>query len=188
MSQPTLLSIQALIMLGPYLTNSGRYLDAWTLFGTTIRAAQSLGLHRNPRFLDPVPILRESALRRKLWWWMLHVDQEYSMVLGRPLGISGIGDCPFPEPLTTDPAMLRAGECFDQLTVLGRQILSSQQLTDGRIDQLSDWLTGLLDMLPDEIRFDESWLSDHGAVPVSPTDEYAAGKLHRHSPGFMYKY
>ncbi|KAK5296690.1 hypothetical protein LTR16_000219 [Cryomyces antarcticus] len=56
-NSPTLLSIQTLILIGPYLTNSGRFLDAWTLFGTTIRLAHSIGLHRNPRFLDPAPPL-----------------------------------------------------------------------------------------------------------------------------------
>lgn len=30
LSQPTLVAIQALVMTGPYLTNSGRFLDAWT--------------------------------------------------------------------------------------------------------------------------------------------------------------
>ncbi|KAK5019467.1 hypothetical protein LTR39_000352, partial [Cryomyces antarcticus] len=41
-NSPTLLSIQTLILIGPYLTNSGRFLDAWTLFGTTIRLAHSI--------------------------------------------------------------------------------------------------------------------------------------------------
>jgi len=163
-------------MLGPYLTNSGRLSDAWTLFGTTIRAAQSLGLHRDPRFLNPTPSLRESALRKKLWWWMLHMDQHYSLTLGRPLGISGIGDCPFVEPLTTEPAVLRTGECVNHLTVLGRQILSSAQLTSSRIDQLSDKLLSILDMLPDEMQFNDSWLADPSNIPESPLDEHAVGE------------
>ena len=43
MNRPTLLAIETLIMIGPYLTNSGRFLDAWALFGLTIRLAQSIG-------------------------------------------------------------------------------------------------------------------------------------------------
>lgn len=43
MNRPTLLAIQTLIMIGPYLTNSGKFLDAWALFGVTIRLAQSIG-------------------------------------------------------------------------------------------------------------------------------------------------
>jgi len=164
-------------MLGPYLTNTGRLLDAWTLFGLTVRAAHSIGLHRNCRLLNPSPSLQETSLRRKLWWWILHMDSQYSIILGRPLGISSIGDCPFPEPLTTDPAMLRIGECTDQLTVLTRQILSSPQLTSSRIDQISDRLLGLLDMLPDEMQFDRSWISDPSTIPRSPLDEHSAGKM-----------
>ena len=163
-------------MLGPYLTNSGRFSDAWTLFGTTIRAAHSLGLHRNPRYLNLTPSLRESGLRKKLWWWMLHMDQHYSMTLGRPLGISGIGDCPFGEPLTTEPAILRIEECIRHLTVLGRQILSSAQLTSSRIDQFSDKLLSILDMLPDEMQFDDSWTADPSRIPTSPLDEHAVGR------------
>lgn len=43
LNRPTLLGIQTLIMIGPYLTNSGKFLDAWALFGTTIRLAHSIG-------------------------------------------------------------------------------------------------------------------------------------------------
>ncbi len=43
MNRPSLLGIQTLIMIGPYLTNAGKFLDAWALFGTTIRLAQSIG-------------------------------------------------------------------------------------------------------------------------------------------------
>lgn len=43
MSRPTLLAIETLIMIGPYLTNSGKFLDAWALFGVTIRLAHSIG-------------------------------------------------------------------------------------------------------------------------------------------------
>lgn len=42
-NQPKFLIVQTLVMMGPYLTNSGRFLDAWTLFGITIRIAQSIG-------------------------------------------------------------------------------------------------------------------------------------------------
>jgi mannose-1-phosphate guanylyltransferase len=43
MNRPTLLVIETLVMIGPYLTNSGKFLDAWALFGVTIRLAQSIG-------------------------------------------------------------------------------------------------------------------------------------------------
>jgi hypothetical protein len=32
-----------LLLMGPYLINCGKFLDAWTLFGTTVRLAHSMG-------------------------------------------------------------------------------------------------------------------------------------------------
>lgn len=43
LNRPTLLTIQTLIMMGPYLTNCGKFLDASALFGVTVRLAQSIG-------------------------------------------------------------------------------------------------------------------------------------------------
>lgn len=175
-NRPTLKCIQTLMMLAPYLTNSGRFLDAWTLSGTTIRLAHSMGLHRNPRFLDPAPSLRDSMARKHLWWWLLHLDQQYAMTLGRPLGISGIGDCPPPDPLTTDPVALRLCEFFDQLTILGRQILSSSQLTNSRVDMFTDRLIALWDTMPDSLQFNRSWIEEQKALPDWPMEIQAASK------------
>ncbi|KAM0720357.1 hypothetical protein Q7P37_004493 [Cladosporium fusiforme] len=175
MSQPTLLGIQTLVMMGPYLTNSGRFLDAWTLFGTTIRLAHSIGLHRDPRFLDPVPPLRECLIRRTLWWWMLHMDQQYSVTLGRPLGISGIGDCPPPESLTTNQTVLRLGEFVNHFTILARQILSSDGLMSvSRIDEFTDKLLGLWDTMPESLQFNESWAQKETKRPEWPLDVMSA--------------
>lgn len=177
MNTPTLLAIQTLIMIGPYLTNSGRFLDAWTLFGTTIRMAHSIGLHRDPKFLDPAPPLRESTIRRTLWWWMLHMDQQYSVTLGRPLGISGVGDCPPPEPLTTNPTILRLGEFIDHFTIHARQILSTDGLMNvGKIDEFTDKLLGLWDTMPEALQFNESWLRDQTPLPDWPLEVMSASK------------
>ena len=177
MNRPTLLAIQTLLMMGPYLTNSGRFLDAWTLFGTTIRLAHSIGLHRNPRFLDPVPSLRECTVRQSLWWWMLHLDQQYSVTLGRPLGISGYGDCPPPEPLTTNPTVLRLAEFVDHFTILSRQILSSDgMMTVSKIDEYTDKLVGLWDTMPASLQFNESWLRPDVTLPEWPLEMMSASE------------
>lgn len=175
LSRPTLWSLQALLIVGPYLTNSGRFLDAWSMFGLTIRLAQSLGLHRNPKYLNPVPDLRQCIIRSNTWWWMLHTDQLYSMTLGRPLGISGIGDCLPAEPLTTDPSVLRLGEFVDTLTILARQILSSSQLTDARIDLFTDKLISLWDTMPVTLQFNEGWSDPGKLLPDYPMCVTAAG-------------
>ena len=177
LNTPTLLGIQTLVMMGPYLTNTGRFLDAWTLFGTTIRLAHSMGLHRNPKFLDPVPPLRECMIRRTLWWWMLQMDQQYSVTLGRPLGISGIGDCPPPEPLTTNQTVLRLGEFANHFTIVARQILSSDgMMSVGKIDEYTDKLLGLWDTMPETLQFNESWTRAETALPEWPLDVMSASK------------
>lgn len=197
LNRPTLLCIQTLIMIGPYLTNGGRFLDAWALFGITVRLAHSIGrkyylsgarcprltisVHRNPKYLDPAPPLRECSTRQALWWWMLHMDQQYSMTLGRPLGISGIGDCPPPEPLTTNPTILRLSEYINAFTILARQILSSDRLTTQKIDEYTDKLLALRDTLPRIIQFDSSWNDAQKPIPDWPLDAQAAvfhGKTH----------
>lgn len=98
------------------------------------------------------------------------------MTLGRPLGISGIGDCPTPEPLTTNPAVLRLGEFVDQLTIWARQILGSNQLSDTKIDMFTDKLIALWDTIPDTLQFNESWIQEETQIPEWPLDAMAASK------------
>jgi hypothetical protein len=176
MHKPSLLAVESLIMIGPFLSNSGRFLDAWTLFGTTIRVAQAIGLHRHPKYLDPAPASeRECSIRQTLWWWMLHMDEQYSMVLGRPLGLSGIGDCSPPHELTTNPHMLRLGEYINHFTILARQILSSDRMSNAKIDEFTDSLVRLLDTMPEPLQFDKSWLDVTRDLPEWPLGAMAAG-------------
>lgn len=182
MSQPTLLGLQTMIMMGPYLNNSDRYLDGWTLFGTTIRLAHSIGLHRTPKFLSTVPDPPKCALRQTLWWWMLHMDQQYAVTLGRPLGISGLGDCPPPHPLTTDTTMLRLNEFTHQYTLLARQILSSDGLMSvGKIDDFTKQLLDLWDTMPDTLHFNESWSRKSTVLPEWPLEVISTSKSPQHA-------
>jgi hypothetical protein len=136
-----------------------------------------MGLHRNPKFIDPVPPLRECMIRRTLWWWMLHMDQQYSVTLGRPLGISGIGDCPPPEPLTTNTTVLRLGEFVNHFTIVARQILGSDGLMSvGRIDEFTDKLLGLWDTMPEKLQFNESWTRPETVLPEWPLDVMSASE------------
>jgi len=105
------------------------------------------------------------------------MDQEYSMTLGRPLGISGIGDCPPPLELTTDTRMLRFGEFVNHFTLLARQILSSDRLTNPRIDEFTDLLKGLLETMPEMLQFDETWLDEGKEIPEWPLGAMAAGSF-----------
>ncbi|KAK1573566.1 fungal-specific transcription factor domain-containing protein [Colletotrichum navitas] len=65
-----LLQALAIYMAGLRLHNPGRGL--WTLNGLAIRAAQSIGLHRDGTRLGLGPF--ESEIRRRLWWHLLGRD------------------------------------------------------------------------------------------------------------------
>ncbi|RMZ68569.1 fungal specific transcription factor [Pyrenophora seminiperda CCB06] len=180
MHKPSLLAIQVLVMIGKYLTNTGKYLDAFTLFGTTIRLAHAIGLHCHSKYLDPSPpTVRDVSKRQKIWWYMLRIDEEFSMTLGRPLGISGIGTCSWPQELATDPNVLRFGEYINRFTLLARQILSSDRLTNPRIDEFTDAVWALSDTLPDTLRFEDSWANPEITLPLGswPLSAMAAGML-----------
>ena len=108
---------------------------------------------------------------------MLHTDQHYSVTLGRPLGISGLGDCPLPEPLTTNPTTLRLGEFVDHFTVLARQILGSDgMMSVSRIDEFTDKLLGLWDTMPESLQFNESWSRAETTLPEWPLSVMSASK------------
>lgn len=103
------------------------------------------------------------------------MDEQYSITLGRPLGISALGDCPPPHELTTDPQMLRLGAYINNFTILARQILSSDRLSNAKIDKFTDLLLGLLDTMPEMLQFQQSWLGDNKDLPEWPLGAMAAG-------------
>jgi len=111
------------------------------------------------------------------------MDQQYSVTLGRPLGISGLGDCPPPEPLTTNPTILRLGEFVDHFTIVARQVLGSDGLMNvPRIDEFTDKLLGLWDTMPEALQFNESWLRQDIPLPEWPLEVMSASKSAGTSP------
>lgn len=110
------------------------------------------------------------------------MDQQYSVTLGRPLGISGIGDCPPPEPLTTNQTVLRLGEFVNHFTIVARQILSSDgMMSVGKIDEFTDKLLGLWDTMPETLQFNESWTRAETVLPDWPLDVMSASKYPKRS-------
>ncbi|KAL8695088.1 MAG: hypothetical protein Q9218_000366 [Villophora microphyllina] len=151
-----------------------KFLDGWALFGTTVRLAQSIGLHRDPDRLNPPVPAKEAAARRSLWWWIMYMDQQYSITLGRPLGISSMGDCPPPEPLVPDPVVQSLSTYMSQFTILTRQILSAGHLNALQIDDFTEQLFALKHTLPSIVQFDETWLNGDKPIPGWPLDLQAA--------------
>ena len=138
-------------------------------------------VHRDPAQLNPPPPLGEVMARKNIWWWMLHMDQQYSMTLGRPLGISSMGDCPAPELLIPNPVIQSLSNYIGQFTILSRQIMSAGYLNNHQIDLYTDQLLALKETLPELILFDETWLDEQKLLPPWPLDAQAAvfyGKTH----------
>lgn len=138
-------------------------------------------VHRDPKLLNPPAPPEQITVRKNLWWWMLHLDQQYSVALGRPLGISSMGDCPPPEPLVADPIVQSLSNYINQYTLLARQILSAGYLNNEQIDLFTDQLIGLKRSLPEPVSFDQSWLNHDKPLPPWPLDVQAAafhGKTH----------
>lgn len=105
------------------------------------------------------------------------MDQHYSMALGRPLAISSIGDCPAPDPISTEPLAQSISNYIPQFTILARQILSAEYLGNEQIDSFSHELFALKQTLPEAVNFNETWLNKEKTVPGWPLD-IQAGMLH----------
>ena len=131
--------------------------------------------------MDPAASSEVAASRKALWWSMIHIDQQYSLTLGRPLGISSIGDCPKPEPQILDTTARSLSVFFDNFSILGRQILSTAYMTDQHIDDFTEQFLLLQSTLPEILRFNALWLDKERSVPPWPHDAQAAlvhAKLH----------
>lgn len=102
------------------------------------------------------------------------MDQQYAITLGRPLGISSMGDCPPPEPLVQDPLVQSLSNYISQFTILTRQILSSGYLNAHQIDEFTEQLFALKRTLPSIVQFDETWLNPDKPIPGWPLDMQAA--------------
>jgi len=112
------------------------------------------------------------------------MDMQYSMSLGRPLGISSMGDCPAPEPIARDPLNQSLSNYLAQFSILGRQILSAAYSSNEQIDSFTDQLLALFDTLPDMVRFDVTWLDKQKPLPEWPLD-VQAGILHAQLHNFL---
>lgn len=67
LSNPTIYTIQAQILVNVYLLNSERAADAWSQTGSLIRQCIAMGLHVDPAILDPRISLRDAEIRRRVW-------------------------------------------------------------------------------------------------------------------------
>ncbi|OOO06197.1 hypothetical protein OAory_01018580 [Aspergillus oryzae] len=82
--RPSLDVVQALLVLDNMFQNNGQSDAAWALLGTTVRLAQTIGLHTE-RSIAYLP--QYMQLKAKTLWYVLAVDPYCSL---RNLGLSGL--------------------------------------------------------------------------------------------------
>lgn len=81
------------------LHNSEAY-PLWNLMGTTIRLAQSQGLHRDGTNLGLPPF--EVEMRRRLWWYIVTLDARLTEIIGGESSVPKSMDASLPSNLNDD--------------------------------------------------------------------------------------
>ncbi|ORY28500.1 fungal-specific transcription factor domain-domain-containing protein [Naematelia encephala] len=98
--QATIATVQALHLCGTFILNDNRSDGTetfWPLLGIAIKAAQSLGLHRDGEAFGLTGYQVEE--RRQVYWELLSHDRLQALSFGRPVGTSNKHcDTKFPEP------------------------------------------------------------------------------------------
>ncbi|KAJ5139175.1 Transcription factor [Penicillium bovifimosum] len=81
--------IQAKALIGHCLRNNLDTNSAWILMGSTIRLAQSIGLHEETAS-DTQSSTSEQFQRRRLWWMLLWQDTFLSFTYDRPPNVNNL--------------------------------------------------------------------------------------------------
>lgn len=84
LSNPTIYTIQAQVLINTYLYASERAADVWALIGSLVRQCIALGLHVDPVSMDPNVSMRDAEIRRRIWWSVAGLDALTSVLFGRP--------------------------------------------------------------------------------------------------------
>ncbi|CRG83371.1 hypothetical protein PISL3812_00722 [Talaromyces islandicus] len=87
------------LLLTSMLNNSEAY-PLWTLMGTTIRLAQSQGLHRDGTNLGVS--LFEMEMRRRLWWYVVTLDARLTEIIGGETSLPKSMDASLPSNVNDD--------------------------------------------------------------------------------------
>ncbi|KAF5025366.1 hypothetical protein F66182_2531 [Fusarium sp. NRRL 66182] len=187
-------TIQMFTLITLYMLCSCQINGAFLFFGTAVRAAYSIGIHRtevNARFGPDIHRQRD-----RLWKSLRVVDLFLSTSMGRPPATSDV-DCTVPyqspsENLQESLDLLNASvQIFLVLEEVVTQIYSrrkiSLQLTEGISLQLRDWSSRWLKQLKDIIAKPElhGMAQASGACQILSTYYYAVMLVSR--PFLMYE-
>ncbi|KAE8386303.1 fungal-specific transcription factor domain-containing protein [Aspergillus alliaceus] len=103
MSNPSVTELQALAIFVTCLRVHDIGRAVWVLIGTTIRLAQSIGLHRDGQLLKLRPF--EAEMRRRLWWHLCLLDSRSPEDHGFEFTIDVFAQMP-PIPLNVNDSQL----------------------------------------------------------------------------------
>ncbi|KAH7303596.1 fungal-specific transcription factor domain-containing protein [Stachybotrys elegans] len=129
----TTIQVEILLLQTQRLVTS-RIEDGWTQLGYVVRAAMAVGLHRDPTEFQPRITIFVAELRRRLWYTLVELDMQISLVANLPsLVREGDFTCRPPRNLDDselfpDMKELPPGKPIDQETDCQQQVLASLSL------------------------------------------------------------
>ena len=85
-AQPSIASVQTLLVICRFKTAMGATEESYALGGLALRLAQATGLHRDPAAWHIE--WQEADQRRALWHDCLFMDTMNALLLGRPCGVN----------------------------------------------------------------------------------------------------
>ncbi|OJD33857.1 fungal specific transcription factor domain-containing protein [Diplodia corticola] len=138
--RPLLTSLQALLILGTFLQNDGNADAAWAMSGTTMRLAQSLGLHSEYGTAENIPD-KEKVTRSKLWLTIAQQDCVLSLCFDRPTALAYM---PF---VSCDTIGSHQPNNFQQvmwdMSKIGLRLLARRTSSDANIENILEKLQEL---------------------------------------------
>ena len=86
LTPPSLDTVATLSSIAVHLQHEGRLNEYWLLLGMVIRIAQSLGLHRDPRWIKNLSP-EEGEVRRRIFHTVAAQGTALSIMFGRPTAL-----------------------------------------------------------------------------------------------------
>ena len=117
---------------------------------------------------------KDASARKTLWWWMLYLDQQYSVTLGKPPALPNADGCTSPASVIPDPIWQSITLHIQHFSFLARQILSSTHIPNDTLDRYTDDLLMLHKSLPPNVQFDLTWLNRERPFMGWPLDVQGA--------------
>ncbi|KPI37731.1 uncharacterized protein AB675_142 [Cyphellophora attinorum] len=182
LTMPSLDTVATFSYIAVYLQHEGRLNEYWPLMGMVIRIAQSMGLHRDPRWISNLS-REEAEVRRRIFHTIAAQETALSIMFGRPTGL-GYFDTDLPEDISDDhlfggdvnhsvayPHEISYNRCTFQLMEIIRTVVQDSTSDIHKFDlararsgqkRILDWF----ETLPALLQHDGSVMHAHGLVGV----------------------